>query len=297
MPKFSLNNILLIYKKSKYQIYFEEQTRTTGLEHISESHVARLIHSHEVHLRTLERVIQHLRERGLRFRPVYRARHVDYSAYDFVISVGGDGTLIEAARCIREQPLLGVNSDPERSVGHFCSANKESFAETLDAIVAGNGRTMNLNRIELHLDGQPLNMTVMNELLFAHHRPAAMSRYELRIGDRVEPQLSSGIWISTAAGSTGSIYSSGGKLMGPRSKRLQYLPREIFYGNGAEIQLKGGMIPANTPVSVRSHMRDGELSLDGCRCRVPMGYGQLLEIKNAPQPIRLVITGQEGIGQ
>ncbi len=47
---------------------------------------------------------------------------------DMIFSLGGDGTFLKTASMIKDNtlPVLGVNTDPTRSVGHLCS-RKVSF--------------------------------------------------------------------------------------------------------------------------------------------------------------------------
>ncbi len=54
------------------------------------------------------------------------ARHLDRAEFqgpaedeDLVVTVGGDGTMLDASHRVRETPILGFNSDPDRSVGYF----------------------------------------------------------------------------------------------------------------------------------------------------------------------------------
>lgn len=295
MPHNNIQNVLVVYKKSKYQIYFEESHwGSTGLEAISDEDKEYLSHAHKLHQTAMANVQSQLKEMGIRHRMVYRARRVDYTPFDFIITIGGDGTLIEAARCVKNQPILGINSDPDRSVGHFCVADPMTFRRVMSTVINGTAKYANLNRFALEIDGERLPVTVMNELLVAHHRPAAMSRYAIQVGDVMEEQLSSGVWVSTAAGSTGSIRSAGGKKMPLRSKRLQYLPRELFRGNGRQYQLTGQIVDVDLPVTIQSCMRGGEISLDGCRYRMRFGFGRNLRIFNAELPIRLVIDESLG---
>jgi len=48
-----------------------------------------------------------------------------------------------------------------------------------------------------------------------------VSRYYLKIGNLREEQRDSGLWISTAAGSSGAIRSAGGKLFKNEEKKMQ----------------------------------------------------------------------------
>ena len=125
---------------------------------------------------------------------------IDVKEYQF----GGDGTFLEAARQITTQPILGVNSDPERSVGAFCPVTRDSFEAALDQVLSGACQTVPLNRMFLCRDDKPLRFLALNDVLIAHASPAAMSKYQLTVGDTTEDQNGSGLWICTAAGSTGS---------------------------------------------------------------------------------------------
>lgn len=232
-----------------------------------------------------------LRESGLQARVTHRARVVDTRPYPLVISVGGDGTFLEAARCVAGagQRILGVNSDPERSAGTFCSADGATFGAKLRKILRGRVKTVRLHRMELRLNGRRLGAPVLNDILVTHRRPAAMSRYWLRVGAAREEQRSSGLWIATAAGSTGAIRSAGGRPLERRSRALVYRPRELYSGGGIRCRLRGGAVPAGRRVAVGSLMRDGMICADGEHMTFPFGYGDVLEVSPSPRPLRVVV--------
>lgn len=280
-------NILLVYKKSLRDIYARRQHRQYAAR-LGEHDWAAINGSHECHARALLGVQAELRRRKLQFHSLYRARHRDFAPYDLIISVGGDGTLIEAARSITTQPLLGVNSDPSRSAGHFCAATLETFAATLDAWCAGRLPLSRLARLQLAVDDEVLPWPVMNDVLVAHRVPAAMSRYTLTVGGTSEAQRGAGLWICTAAGSTGAVASAGGQPLSWRSHRRQYLARELFEGRGAVYKLRRGTVPASERLEVRSLMREGMLYLDGPHLRVPFPHGSRLLLTAAPYPLPLI---------
>ncbi|GBM70579.1 hypothetical protein AVEN_219884-1, partial [Araneus ventricosus] len=57
-------------------------------------------------------------------------------------TTGGDGTYLMAASKIKskDKPLIGINSDPTRSLGHLClpSFYTENFPEAVNRLKAGN---------------------------------------------------------------------------------------------------------------------------------------------------------------
>lgn len=243
----------------------------------------------QAHARALEKVKRHLKERSVPYKAVYQARRHDYAPYALIISVGGDGTFLEAARRARShQLILGVNSDPQRSAGSFCAADGKTFGETLDRVLEGKAPAIRLNRLQLKLNGRNLGLQVVNDILVTHGKPAAMSRYWLEIGSRQEEQRSSGLWISTAAGSTGAIKSAGGRSMDRRSQAVQYRPRELYQGVGLRCRLKGGVTALRRPIRIGSLMQEGLICVDGEHLKVPFRYGDLLEVVKSPHSLRLI---------
>jgi len=277
MTRMSVRNLLLVYKKSAR--WDSERFKA----------------AHQAHVRTLDKVRCHLRRRGIRFKAVYRARFVDYAPYEGVISVGGDGTFLEAAHRIRNQWILGVNSDPERSAGSFCGADGSNVEKILDRILKNGAKIQRLQRVQLELNGKRLGVPVLNDILITHRKPAAMSRYRIQLGRMREEQRSSGLWISTAAGSTGAIRSAGGRKLPRGSKGLQYRPRELYRKPGFQsrrsrfrYRLTGGEIPPNRPVRISSLMREGLICVDGEHWTFPFRYGDRLSIRPFPYPLRVI---------
>ena len=235
-------------------------------------------------------VLAALRRRGLRAVVADRSAPSQGHRFDLVISVGGDGTFLEAARGVTDELVLGVNSNPARSAGSFCAADAKTFAAVLEKVLRGKARIISANRLQLSCHGRLFGPPVLNEILVTHRKPAAMSRYRLEIGGQREEQRSSGLWIATAAGSTGAILSAGGKRLPRHSRRLQYRPRELYSGGIFHYRLRGGVIPAGRKVAVTSLMADGLICVDGERITFPFRAGERLELSPFPKPLRLVIS-------
>ena len=242
----------------------------------------------ETHRRTLQTVLRVLHGRKLKTRLSARSVRSPGFSPDLVISVGGDGTFLEAARGVDREILLGVNSDPERSAGSFCAADAGNFEKMLDRLLEGKASVQKLQRLRLSLNGSRLPIKVLNDLLITHRRPAAMSRYWVRIGNLREEQHSSGLWAATAAGSSAAIRSAGGKKLLLESRKLQYLPRELYKPHGTRYRLTGGVISSERIFRVGSLMSDGMICVDGEHRTFPFRYGDLLEIRGSGRPLRCV---------
>lgn len=205
----------------------------------------------------------------------------------FVVSVGGDGTLLTASHFVRTGTLLGVNSAPRDSVGYLALARRATIPKTLAAIAAGELRPVPVTRLAVSVDGAALPEPVLNDVLFAHQHPAATSRYLVRLGRRSETHRSSGLWVSTAAGSTAGIRSSGGSIMPLRSQRLQFRARELYRRKGVDFRLASGFLAPGTELVVESQMEAGWLYVDGSRVSYRFPFGARAEIRALREPLLL----------
>ena len=192
---------------------------------------------------------------------------------DLVVSVGGDGTLLRASQFVRGGMVIGVNSAPGDSVGRFCTANREKLAPSGSTrFWTLKWRPVELARLRVTLDGKTLPELALNDVLVAHYSPAATTRYLIEVGDQVEEHRSSGVWVSTAAGSTAGIGSAGGRRMSLRSRHIQFLARELYREPDREYKLTRGLAPSDSGVTIASKMPDGKLFYERRSGPVPVPF-------------------------
>lgn len=204
----------------------------------------------------------------------------------FVISVGGDGTLLSTSHWVTGAALLGVNSAPRSSVGYLTLARRTNLARVLARIANGTLLPQAVARIEAELDGRLLR-PALNDVLVAHEQPAATSRYRIHLGRRAEDHRSSGLWISTAAGSTAGIRSAGGQVMPLSERRLQFRARELYRVRNRVAVLETGFVEPGRELVVESAMAAGWLYIDGARMPVRFPFGARAAFRVAEQPLRL----------
>ena len=177
--------ILLLYKISTYAYYFNANRRDAK-HPVPVKSMVRFKKTHLQHYKTLVQVEEFLRKQNIRYSRSRRGQKIDFSKFDFVITVGGDGTFLEAARYCTNQVILGINSDPGWSVGRFCAANDKTFPKLLEDMFNKKTPIRNLNRLKLRIParggsapggkGRPEAVNVLNDALVCHVNPAAMSR-------------------------------------------------------------------------------------------------------------------------
>jgi NAD+ kinase len=285
-----IKNVLLIYKKSAYAIYHHQVKHSSAFhkDRIVSDKINHIIAAHEEHYETLAYVEHVLKKLGITYTKRLRKRPIDYTKYQFIITVGGDGTFLETSRFVRKQLMVGVNSSPRYSVGKLCRARKSNFEKMMLRVMKGRHTVETLHRMRIRYNQNQDFVDCLNELLVTDLNPAVMSRYFLIVNDVGEEQYGSGLWISTASGSSGALKSAGGKVMRPTEKRMQYLPRELYEGLDKRYQLTGGLLNPSDKVRIISFMKDGMLYVDGNHCSIPFPYGTSIHVTLSPLPIRTI---------
>ncbi len=216
----------------------------------------------------------------------WRPRRVPDGRFDLVAAVGGDGTVLDIARFLASTPLVAVNPSPSTSVGNFCATTPDGFGALLEKILDGTVPPVELTRLRVAVDGRPFPQPALNDALLANVFPSATSRYIITAGTVSEQQKSSGVWISTAAGSTGAILSAGGLVRPITERDLQYLVREPCACRRDEYTLTGGLLGSGG-IGFVSRMIRGGVWLDGRRSAIPVAFGGTVMVTPDATPLRL----------
>lgn len=203
-----------------------------------------------------------------------------------VISVGGDGTLLTTSHWVTGASLLGINSAPRSSVGHLTLARRATLPRILARIAKGTLAPHPIARLEIEVEGKILP-PALNDVLVAHEQPAATSRYRLHLGRRAEDHRSSGLWVSTPAGSTAGIRSAGGQEMPLIVRRLQFRSRELFRVSSRSAALAAGFVEPGQQLVVESAMAAGWLYIDGSRLATRFPFGARATFRLAEKPLLL----------
>lgn len=238
------------------------------------------------HLATLDELYGILKDLELSFTSCLVGKLSSTEDADLILTVGGDGTVLTTSHYVIHQPILGIKSFGQTSVGYFCGATRKTMQKVITDIVAGKRKPTLLHRLQVMIDGKKLQELVLNDILFSHALPASMTRYELTVGRRKEVHRSSGIWISTAAGSTAAIYAAGGTPLPIASKQMEYLVREPYY-HGKYYRLVQGILSETAKLQIKSHSDDGIISLDGSNIQYPAPTGSVITIVGAKYPLKL----------
>jgi NAD+ kinase len=288
-----MKDIAVVYKHSALESYSAKHIRRH--REMNPELGNRMQTAHDDHSRaldTLRGVLTDLKLEASYFERDSLRQNLD--GFHLVISLGGDGTFINASHYIEKTLLLGVNSSPENSVGHYCrfmvKGNKKE-AQLKSAIHDYfTGKKMpvpetRLLRMQVTVQNQPAAFPVLNDVLFCEKDPAATSRYTLRIRGRNHHQKSSGIWLTTPTGSSAAYSSAGGKAF--KQKELRFIVREL-YSDDARPAARKGSVKAGESLKIISSMMHGALYLDGSHHKLPMSLGEHVSIGVHPKPLRAI---------
>jgi len=152
-----IESALIVHRKSLYQIYVKEHKERSVQRAIRrrDKVALGLKQSHQAHQQALASVQHTLRKLGVKVVTRWRAHFRSTRSFDLVISLGGDGTLLDAShRLLDDTPLIGINSDPQKSIGALCCGTPDRLARLVGALRSGELRPMKLSRIRIRVDGQ-----------------------------------------------------------------------------------------------------------------------------------------------
>lgn len=207
---------------------------------------------------------------------------------DCLLSIGGDGSFLGAARTFRDYPILmaGIHLG---ELGFLNSITVEDAALRLDQILARHyteESRLFLDSILKHEDGSQEWLTsVLNDVVIGHNEIGQLARLNLSVnGHLIQEYASDGLIVSSPTGSTGYALSCGGPVMGPGDDRMIVIPICAHTLQRFAIVLK-----CSDTVEVTAPPREKNLriSLDGSES-CPFKTTDRLFIKGANKPIRFI---------
>ncbi len=220
--------------------------------------------------------------------------------------------MVNTAKYLAAQPILGINPDPQRVDGILIPFAVEEAGEWVARAVAGRTALRRVTMAQAALnDGQVLY--AFNDL-FVGPRSHVSARYRIEYAGRAEDQSSSGLIVSTGAGSTGWLQSvvtgaarvtagiTGADITPPapesyrlpwEADELYFAVREPFTSRTSQASLVFGKLSARQTLVLRSYMpENGVIFSDGIeKDYVSFNAGAVATIGLAERKARLVVRG------
>ena len=206
---------------------------------------------------------------------------------DLVISLGGDGTLLTAARALVDKkiPLLGINLG---RLGFLADVSVSDFEQHLSAVIAGRYTVESRFFIEGEIEGPDRSSSrniAINDIILHSHESLSMIEYEVYSdGNLIHKQRADGVIVTTPTGSTAYALSGGGPIMHPSLETLAIVPICPHTLSNRPI-----VLPANQEIEIRLSEAGSiaQINYDGQSTTIIDAHDRV-RINRYPQPINLL---------
>lgn len=214
-----------------------------------------------------------------------------------VIVLGGDGTLIQAARDMvhRDIPILGINLG---TVGFLTEVEKDTLFPALDRLMAGDVAIEERMMIKgtVHSDKcVEEEMVALNDIVINRCGPLHILEFIIYVnGEVLTTYQADGVIVATPTGSTGYSLSAGGPIIEPHAQMMLVTPICPHVLNARSIVLSKEDV---IRVEVGSNREIGrgilEVTFDGSRS-FNLEVGDYVEITCSEQVTKIVKLKKEG---
>jgi len=207
---------------------------------------------------------------------------------DLVIVVGGDGSLLGAARALAGSgvPLLGINRG---NLGFLADIPPDALEQPIGEVLAGHYRVENrfLLEAEVRRGGEaPGQGDALNDVVLHPGKSTKMIEFELFIdGQFVCNQKADGLIVATPTGSTAYSLSAGGPIMHPKLDAIVIVPMYPHTLSSRPIVIDGN---SELKIVVANHLAIyPQVSCDG-QNHFSCAPGDSIHVRKKAQKLRLL---------
>ena len=209
------------------------------------------------------------------------------SMVEMLVVLGGDGTLLSAARIVgtKEIPILGVNLG---SLGFLTEITLDELYSVLEKILQGTFETNERMMLSVTVTrwGEEIGQySGLNEAVINKGTWTKIIDLETWINDEyINTYRADGLIIATPTGSTAYSLSAGGPIIYPSIHSIAISPICSYTMTNRPI-----VVPDDVTVKVilKTPESDAQLTLDG-QVRCPLKVGDAVEVKKAESHIYLI---------
>ncbi len=227
-----------------------------------------------------------------------------FSEKNLIVVIGQDGLVANTAKYSKSCPIIAVNPDKDRYDGVLLPFDTVDFGIGVENVLSDNytSKTMRFAEAKLN-DGQRL--LAFNDL-FIGASSHVSARYKISFNQNTEEHSSSGLIVSTPAGSTGwlsSIFNMAYGVTGMFEKNLKpkrpklkdnellFAVREPFQSIRTQTGITAGILKGQNHLTIESLMpTNGIIFSDGIeKDFLQFNSGAIAKIGIAPETANLVL--------
>jgi len=211
----------------------------------------------------------------------------DLSAVDALLSLGGDGTLLRAARLLdgRNVPILGINLG---RLGFLTACSRDDVEAALRRFVAGDYVSDSRMVLEAVVSngGEPATTSyALNDVVLRQGGKARVVRLHVEVnGEEIAQYAADGVVLSTPTGSTAYALSAGGPVVDPALESILLAPISAH-----SLSIRPLLLPPTAEVVVRVEDDDSDqlVTIDG-QIQTRFGSQHRLTVRRAARVVLLV---------
>lgn len=242
-----------------------------------------------------DKIALFLKERGIDSsfcRFCGRDEGAPFEGNDVVITLGGDGTVLYAARgCVREGiPVFPVNLG---EFGFIAGIQKDEWERPLEMFLKGKAHIDTRSMLKMSiLSGAFTTSAALNDIVVSAR--SAARTVLLGIEYNCAPLCTykaDGIIVSTPTGSTAYSASAGGPIIDPALDAIVLTPINAF-----SLSSRPLVLPSNGEIGINilpSRVKDVIITVDGQE-PMPISEGERIKIRRLKEKVRLVGCTAEG---
>jgi len=215
---------------------------------------------------------------------------------EFVVVLGGDGTILRAARSasLYDVPVFGINLG---TLGYLTDVERSEAFAALGKVIRGEFKTEKRMMIEAEISGQGYEsggerLIALNDICVLRGAVSKVITLDLKVNDIfMDTYRADGIIVATPTGSTAYNLSAGGPILKPDIELIAITPVCPH-----KIYSRSSVVSAEDVVSLEigeCHGGEPILSLDGQEY-VNLEKGQMVKIYKSPVYTTLIRTNDLG---
>lgn len=219
----------------------------------------------------------------------------EYDPEAVVVTLGGDGTILYAARAFEEPTLLPVRT--AGSAGLRTELDDDRLVEAVGAIEAGAYSTTDHRKLTAYRDGEEVrgSFGALNEVSLHHGSPLMAAVFAVRVRDgtreEFERVVGDGALVATPFGSTGYYRSvTGGTFQDGLGLAFNNVhapadvPDQVGLSPGAAVEFE---------VVESGHASDAVLTRDNAPETVELGVGEPVTVRYSDRRVSVVSVDEE----
>ena len=205
---------------------------------------------------------------------------------DLCIVLGGDGTMLQAARSIAyyDIPMIGVNMG---TMGYLAEIEEDAVEDALEKVLEGKYEIDERMMLRGSVEGK--KDYSLNDIILTRYKDISTIGYNIFINDQfLYSYYADGLIISTPTGSTGYNMSAGGPIMEPSANMILITPvcphsfnsRSLVFSPNTKIEVE--LLPARDGGSKKAIA-----SFDGSGT-ILMHNGDKIEIRKSKKTTKIL---------